>query len=97
MQRTTVRLNEHLLLEVKAYAVRRHLSLTAVIEEALRGHLARVSTLPRSRVRRVKLPTFKGSGYAPGIKTWEDIKRVLEQEEIDNIKRVMRDDAASRR
>ena len=98
MHRTTIRLNEHLLIEVKEYAVRRQLSLTAVIEEALRSHLARASAFPVSKAaRRVKLPTFKGSGYQPGIETWDDVKRVLEEEEIENFKRVMREDAASRR
>ena len=97
MHRTTLRLDEHLLVEVKAYAARRRLSITAVIEEALRGHLLRTTRTPRSKPRRVKLPTFKGSGYQPGIKTWEDVKRVLEDEEIEKFQRLMREDAASRR
>ena len=94
MHRTTIRLDEHLLVEVKEYAVRRRVSVTAVIEEALRTHLARAADATAPRKRRVKFPTFKGSGYQPGIETWEDVKRVLEQEEIEKFKRVMRDDAA---
>ena len=97
MHRTTIRLNEHLLIEVKEYAVRRQLSLTAVIEEALRGHLARASTLPQSKARRVKLPTFRGNGYQPGIETWDDVKRVLEEQEIETFRRVTRQDEASGR
>ena len=97
MHRTTIRLNEHLLIEVKEYAVRRQLSLTAVIEEALRGHLARVSALPQSKARRPKLPTFGGEGYQPGIETWEDVKRVIEEEEIAKFQRIAAEDAASRR
>jgi len=96
MHRTTVRLNEHLLGEVKAHAVRRRLSLTAVIEEALRSHLARASAPPQSKARRVKLPTFKGNGYQPGIETWADVQQVLEEEEIERFKKVTRN-AASRR
>ena len=95
MHRTTVRLNEELLVEVKAFAVQRRLSLTAVIEQALRTHLARAAALPKSKARRVKLPTFKGSGYAPGIKTWADVKRVLDEEEIEQFTRVTREDAAA--
>ena len=94
MHRTTIRLNEHLLVEVKEYAVRRRVSITAVIEEALRSHLARTVDASGPKKRRVKFPTFKGSGYQPGIETWEDVKRVLEQDEIDKFKRVIRDDAA---
>ena len=94
MHRTTIRLNEHLLIEVKEYAVRRQLSLTAVVEEALRSHLARSAGASGPKKRRVKFPTFKGSGYQPGIETWDDVKRVLEEQEIEKFKRVMRDDAA---
>jgi hypothetical protein len=97
MHRTTIRLNEHLLVEVKEYAVRRRLSLTAVIEEALRTHLARSGPAASAGKRRVKFPTFKGNGYQPGIETWDDVKRVIEEEDIEKFKRVMREDAARRR
>ena len=97
MHRTTIRLNEHLLIEVKEYAVRRRLSLTAVIEEALRTHLARAATVPPGKKRRVKFPTYKGDGYQPGIESWDGVKRVLEEQEIGKFQRTMRDDAARRR
>jgi hypothetical protein len=97
MHRTTIRLNEHLLTDAKAYAVRRRLSLTAVIEEALRSLLARTPASARSKSRRVKFPTFKGSGYQSGIKTWDDVKRALEKQEIVNFRRVTREDATRRR
>jgi hypothetical protein len=97
MHRTTIRLNEHLLIDAKAYAVRRRLSLTAVIEEALRSLLARAPALRRSKSRRVKFPTFKGRGYQPGIKTWDDVKRAFEKQEIANFRRVTRENAARRR
>ena len=94
MHRTTIRLDEHLLVEVKEYAVRRRLSLTAVIEEALRTHLARTAAATPARRRGAKFPTFKGSGYQPGIETWGDVKRAVEEQEIEKFKRIMRDDAA---
>jgi hypothetical protein len=96
MHRTTVRLDEHLLVEVKSFAVGRRMSITAVIEEALRSHLARAKTAARPRSR-AKFPTFKGSGYAPGIENWEDVKRVLDEQDIEHFKRITRDDAASGR
>ena len=94
MHRTTVRLDEHLLIRVKEYALERRISLTAVIEEALRSHLSRPVELP---VSKSALPTFKGSGYQPGINTWEDVKRVLEDEEIENYHRIQHENAEPRR
>jgi Arc/MetJ family transcription regulator len=97
MERTTIRLDEHLLIEVKAYAVSQRKSFTAVVTEALRAHLAADKQKPAAR-RRVRLPVSKQKGgFAPGIESWADVKRVLEEEEIANFKRVMQQDAASRR
>ena len=97
MHRTTIRLDEHLLVQVKAYAVERRKSLTAVIEEALRVHLAHAATSAKPR-QRLTLPVSKQrGGFAPGIKTWDDVKRVLDEEEIENLQRITREDAARRR
>lgn len=97
MHRTTVRLDKHLLVEVKTYAGRRGLSLRGVIEEALRSLLSRAASPGQKKPRRVKLPTFKGRGFQPGIKDWDDVKRVLEEEEIGHFKRLMSENAATRR
>ena len=95
MHRTTIRLDEHLLVQVKAHAVQRRISLTAVIEEALRVHLAQTAAPSK---RRVPLPVSKcGGGFAPGIETWADVKRVIEEEDIEKFKRVTREDAARKR
>ena len=64
--RTTVRLDEPLLREVKSEAARLGMSLTAVIEEALRERLARTASAAE-RPSRVRLPTFRGQGLAPGV------------------------------
>jgi hypothetical protein len=65
MRRTTVRLNDHLLIEAKKLAASTGRTLTAVIEDALRAALARrQKTRPR---RRVVLTTFKGRGLLPGV------------------------------
>ncbi len=64
--RTTIRLDDPLLREAKREASRSGMTLTAMIEEALRERLARTANAaePRSRVR---LPTFHGQGLAPGV------------------------------
>ncbi|MCZ7649559.1 MAG: type II toxin-antitoxin system VapB family antitoxin [Planctomycetota bacterium] len=63
--RTTIRLDENLLLEAKRYAARRRKTLTAVIEESLRETLARQHS--GIKAQPVKLPIFKGRGLQPGI------------------------------
>jgi len=64
--RTTVRLDDALLQQAKREAVRRHETLTALIEQGLRLVLAH-SQLPRRR-KRVTLPRCKaGGGVLPGI------------------------------
>jgi hypothetical protein len=63
--RTTVRLDDDLLRQTKAFAARTGRTLTSVIEDALRAALAP----PRSRRERprVTLPTFRGKGLRRGI------------------------------
>lgn len=62
--RTTLDINDRLLIEAKSLAARRGLSLKALVEEALRERLH-----GRSEERRVKvaLPTFSGHGLQPGV------------------------------
>ena len=63
--RTTIRMNEPLLREAKAYAARTGSTLTRVIEDAVRELLARRRA---DRVREpVSLPTFRGEGLQPGV------------------------------
>lgn len=63
--RTTVRLDEELMTEVKKLALRRGLTLTAVLDEALREMLARRSQEGSGLPPR--LPTFGGRGLQPGV------------------------------
>jgi len=63
--RTTIRLDEHLLRQVKDYAVKTGCTMTAVIEDALRAFLEKRRAPPRKR--RIKLATFKGRGLQPGV------------------------------
>lgn len=63
--RTTVRLDDDLMDEVKRFAVEERLTLTALLDQALREMLGRRKNL-RSR-KKVSLPTFKGRGLQPGV------------------------------
>ncbi|NDL60536.1 CopG family ribbon-helix-helix protein [Phytoactinopolyspora mesophila] len=62
--RTTFRLDDELLAEVKALAARTHRSMNSVVEDALRELLARQRR--RSR-QEVSLTTFGGNGLQPGV------------------------------
>lgn len=58
--KTTLDLNDQLLIEAKALAARQRTSLTRLIEEGLQLRLrAETAATPRPRVR---LPVFKGRG-----------------------------------
>ncbi len=63
--RTTVRLDEELMAEVKKLAASRGMTLTAVLDEALREMLARRAQ--RGAGEPLRLPTFKGRGLQPGV------------------------------
>lgn len=63
--RTTVRLDDNLLREVKVYAAARDETLTAVLDRALRELIAR-SRRPMPR-ESVELPSFAGRGLQPGV------------------------------
>ena len=99
MQRTTIRLDEHLMAQAKEQAARERRSLTSLIEEALRSILnSHRSRTEGASKKRVRLPVSKmKGGFAPRIKDWADVKRVLEEEEIEKYQRAMRRDAVTRR
>jgi len=63
--RTTIRLDDDLLKQVKHYAAEEDITFTAVVHRALRELLAR-----RQRVavqERIPLPSFNGRGLQPGV------------------------------
>jgi hypothetical protein len=63
--RTTIHIDEQLLIEAKLRATRQGKTLTRVIEEALRESFA---LKPDSGPRQpVNLPTFTGKGLLPGV------------------------------
>ncbi len=63
--RTTIRLDEQLLTEVKTLASQTGQSMTAIIEEALRVTLARKRQVEKRPY--VKLTTVGGEGLMPGV------------------------------
>ena len=63
--RTTVRLDDDLLAQIKQFATEQSMTLTAVLELALREMLARRERLRDER--RTPLPTFRGNGLQPGV------------------------------
>ena len=62
--RTTVRLDDSLLADAKRLAAEEGRTLTSLIEDGLRYELGRRSGGPR---RPVRITTFKGNGFAPGM------------------------------
>ncbi|MCH7606320.1 MAG: CopG family transcriptional regulator [Chloroflexi bacterium] len=63
--RTTIRLDDHLLAEVKQLAAKTGRTLTSIIEDALRQMLAQRQQ-PGIRPK-VHLPSFTGNGLLPGV------------------------------
>jgi hypothetical protein len=63
--RTTIRLDDNLLAEAKQRAARSGLTLTAVIEQALRESFNRRQE--RRERRPVKLPAWGKGGLQPGV------------------------------
>ena len=64
--RTTIRLDDPLLREAKREASRSGTTLTAIIEEALRERLARMTSTAEPRAR-VRLKTVGGQGLCVGV------------------------------
>jgi hypothetical protein len=74
--RTTVRLDEALLRSAKSYAARHHLTLTSVIEDALRRLLSEEQRAAENAP--VDVLVFTGSGTRPGVdvadrQTWQHL------------------------
>ena len=74
--RTTVRLDDELLAEAKRYAARTGRTLTSLIDEGLRGVLARGER--RAPAKRVELLTGGEGGLRPGIRS-DSFSEVLDQ------------------
>jgi hypothetical protein len=64
--RTTIKLDDDLLLEAKEIAARTGRTLADVVEDAVRESLAR-RRQARQRPERRTLPSFGGGGLRPGV------------------------------
>ena len=78
--KTTIQLDDQLLLEAKKHAAQTGRTLNTVIEDALREALARTETT-RSQTR-VPLKTFKGRGVQSGVDL-DDTSSLLDLMERD--------------
>ncbi|MBI1941836.1 MAG: DUF2191 domain-containing protein [Acidobacteria bacterium] len=76
--RTTIRLDDHLLIEAKKLAAERGTTLTAVIEDSLRQSL--LHRKPALRRRKFRMPTFNGGGLQPHVDL-EDTASLLDRME----------------
>jgi hypothetical protein len=76
--RTTIRLDERLLVEAKKFAAESGRTLTAVLTDALRETLGR-RRAPGKR-KPVRLRTVKGNGVRPGVDL-DDTASLLEHME----------------
>lgn len=65
MMRTTVRLNDDVLIQAKKLAAETGSTLTAIIEDALRRTLA--ARREKARTKAPKFTTFGGRGLRPGV------------------------------
>jgi len=79
--RTTIRLDDQLLIEVKQLAARTDRTITAVIEDALREMLARQRQTQNKEP--VQLVTVRGHGLQPGVDL-DDTASLLDLMESDD-------------
>ncbi len=79
--RTTIRLDDQLLIEVKQLAARTDRTITAVIEDALRDMLARQGQIQQKKP--VQLVTVGGRGLQPGVDL-DDSASLLDSMESDD-------------
>src|SRR4051812_40747613 len=77
VRRTTVRIDDALLNEAKAYAAKNGCSLTSVMEDALRQLLNR-STEAAERPRVELIPSSARPGYQPDVQRRLDLGEKLE-------------------
>jgi len=88
LYRTTVRIDDELLAELKALAARQHRTLNSVMEEAFRRMIA--TAQEQEQRPRVELPTYGGQG--PHLSP-QQIKGILAQQDIEHFLEVTADDA----
>ena len=83
--RTTIRLDDQLLIAAKKLAAERGTTLTGIIEDSLRQSLARREPSPRRS--KFRFPTFKGNGLRPGVNLDDSAALLDRMEGLDGIDR----------
>jgi hypothetical protein len=89
LYRTTVRIDDELLAELKALAARQHRTLNSVMEEAFRRMITAANE--QEQRPRTKLVT-SGRPGDPHL-TWEEIKDIIDQEDTEHFLEVTADAA----
>ncbi len=79
--RTTIKIDNELLIEAKARAARSGSTLNAVVEDALRETFARRG---RAGATPVELPTFPGSQLRPGVDLDDGVALLDRMEGMDS-------------
>ena len=65
VMRTTIRINDSLLQQLRKLALENNTTLNDLIEQAVREKLARIGRQKTNK--QVKIITFKGNGLQPGV------------------------------
>jgi plasmid stability protein len=95
MRRTTVRIDDQLLADAKAFAAQHGRSLNSVVEDALRQMLNRTDEVGERP--RIELPVYGEEGGRPLIDiSPKGLKEFLLEEDIEHYQKVERDEAARR-
>jgi hypothetical protein len=89
LYRTTVRIDNELLAELKALAARQHRTLNSVMEEAFRRMIA--AAKEQEQRPHIELTTSGRPGDPHP--TWEEIQEILLQEDVERLRRDEADDA----
>ena len=81
--RTTISMDDSLLVRAKQAAAQQHRSLASLVEEALRNFLS--TSLPaRKRLRHIELPESGKGGVLPGIDLSNSDDLLLAMEKADD-------------
>lgn len=79
--RTTITIDDGLLEDAKRRAEELDMTLSAMIEDALRERLARAAVTRKPKFKPI---TFGGDGLQPGI-TWDEVGRLIDEDEVERL------------
>jgi predicted transcriptional regulator len=85
--RTTITIDDGLLEDAKRRAEELDMTLSAMIEDALRERLARPAV---TRKPKFKLITFGGDGLQTGL-SWDEVGRIIDGDEDERLSSLNRD------